>query len=40
MATWGAVHVLQHLISEKNHKIANNLTTTEAKEKIAQIWNP
>jgi hypothetical protein len=31
----GFGYVLQLLFSEKNHKIANNSTTTEAREKIS-----
>ncbi len=29
-----------HFYLEKNHKIANNSTYTEAREKKAHIWNP
>jgi len=32
-------YVLRLLFS-KNHKIADNLATAEAKEKSAHFWNP
>jgi hypothetical protein len=36
----GRKYVLQLFYSEKSHKIDNNSATTEARKKLAHIWNP
>ncbi len=41
LATGGGAGLgyVSQVLSVKNHKITNNSTTTEARQKKAQIWN-